>query len=82
MKADKVIVRRNLRMSKEVINVDGEDRIVREDTAKAFRGGRWALISLGAFIIIAAILLLGGFLKSATDGTPNESPSTIENRRQ
>lgn len=69
-------------MSKEVINVEGEDRVVREDTAKSFRGVKWALISLGAFIVIAAILLLGGFLKSATDGKPTESPSTIENRRQ
>ncbi len=68
-------------MSKEVINVDGKDRVVREDTAKSFRGVRWALISFGAIIVIAAILLLGGFLKSATDGKPNESPSTIENRR-
>lgn len=69
-------------MSKEVINVGGEERVVREDTAKSYRGVVWALISLGAFIIIAAILLLGGFLKSATDGEPNESPAAIENKRQ
>ena len=69
-------------MSKEVINVGGEDRVVREDTAKSYRGVVWAFISLGAFIIIAAILLLGGFLKSATDGKPNESPASIENKRQ
>jgi len=69
-------------MSKEVINVDGEDKVVREDTAKSYRGVVWAFISLGAFIIIAAILLLGGFLKSATDGKPNESPASIENKRQ
>ncbi len=69
-------------MAKEVINVDGEERIVREDTAKSFRGTKWALISLGAFIIIAAILLVGGFLRSATDGKPSESPGSIENKRQ
>lgn len=69
-------------MSKEVINVGGEDRVVREDTAKSFRGVKWAFISLGAIIVIAAILLLGGFLRSATDGKPNESPQTIENKRQ
>ena len=69
-------------MSKEVINVGGEDRVVREDTAKSFRGVKWAFISLGAIIVIAAILLLGGFLRSATDGKPNESPATIENKRQ
>ena len=69
-------------MSKQVINVGGEEREVREDTAKSYRGVIWAFISIGAFIVIAAILLLGGFLKSATDGKPNESPATIENRRQ
>jgi hypothetical protein len=55
---------------------------VREDTAKSYRGVKWAFISISAFIIIAAILLLGGFLRSATDGKPNESPATIENKRQ
>jgi len=54
-------------MSKQVITVDGEEKVVREDTAKAYRGVYWALISLAAFIIIAAILLFGGFIKLGTD---------------
>ncbi|MBC7900068.1 MAG: hypothetical protein H7070_08440 [Saprospiraceae bacterium] len=65
-------------MSKQVITVDGEDRLVREDTARSFRGVHWAFLSLAAFILIAAILFFGGFLKSATDGTPAKSPATIE----
>ncbi len=69
-------------MAKDVIKVDGEERIVREDTAKSYRGVIWALISVGAFIIIAAILLLGGFLRTATDGTPQKSPAEIEKQRQ
>ncbi len=69
-------------MSKEVINVGGEEKVVREDTAKAHRGTIWALLSVGAFIIIAAILLLGGFLASATDDTPQKSPAAIEQQRQ
>ncbi len=69
-------------MAKDVINVDGEERIVREDTAKSYRGVMWALISVGAFIVIGMILLLGGFLKSATDGTPQKSPAEIEKQRQ
>ncbi len=48
-------------MAKDVINVGGEDKVVREDTAKSYRGVIWALLSVGAFVIIAAILLLGGF---------------------
>lgn len=69
-------------MAKDVIKVDGEERIVREDTAKSYRGVIWALISVGAFIVIGAILLLGGFLKSATDGVPQKSPAEIEKQRQ
>lgn len=71
-------------MAKEVIKVGGEERVVREDTAKSYRGVIWAFISLGAVILIAliaAILLLGVFLRSATDGKPNESPQTIDNKR-
>lgn len=58
-------------MSKQAISVDGQDTVVREDTAKAFRGVHWALLSMAAFILIAAILFFGGFLKMATDGRPN-----------
>ena len=45
-------------MSKEVIQVDGEDVVVREDTAKAFRGVNWALISIAGFLVIMGILFL------------------------
>ena len=58
-------------MSKQVITVDGEDKLVREDDAKAFRGVHWALLSIAAFILIAAILFFGGFLKMASDGSVN-----------
>lgn len=69
-------------MAKDVIKVDGEDVVVREDTAKSYRGVYWALFSVAAFVIIAAILLLGGFLKTATDDSPAQSPAQIENKRQ
>ena len=55
-------------MSKQVIRVDGEDQVVREDSAKAFRGVHWALLSIAAFILITALLFLGGFLKLTSDG--------------
>lgn len=66
-------------MSKEVISVGGEDRVVREDTAKSFRGVYWALASLLGFVIIAAILFFGGFLKMASDG---EIRSPVETERR
>ncbi len=62
-------------MSKQVITVDGEDRVVREDTAKAFRGVHWALLSVAAFILIAALMFFGGFLKLASDDGLNSSPA-------
>lgn len=68
-------------MAKDIINENGENKVVREDTAKSFRGTNWALISVGAFILIAALLLLVGFLRSATDSKPIESPSQIEQKR-
>ncbi len=69
-------------MAKDVIKVDGEERVVREDTAKSYRGVVWALISVGAFVIIAAILLLGGFFRTATDNAPQKTPAEIEQKRQ
>jgi uncharacterized membrane protein YjgN (DUF898 family) len=69
-------------MAKDVINVDGEERVVREDTAKSYRGVIWALLTVAAFVIIAALLLFGGFLKSATDDQPIKSPAEVEQQRQ
>ena len=64
-------------MSKQVITAGGEEHLVREDTAKSFRGVYWALLSLGAFVIIAAILLFSGVLASLWDGDV-DSPAAIE----
>jgi len=62
--------------------MDGGDNdgTVREDTAKAARGTTWALISVGGFVLIAAILFVVYFLSSATDNKPSETPGQIENR--
>ncbi len=67
-------------MSNQIIHTNGEDVAVREDTAKAFRGVNWALISIGAFLLITASLFLFFFWGSAKDGTV-ESPSQIEQQR-
>ncbi len=65
-------------MAKQVISVDGEDVVVREDTAKSFRGVHWALLSLAAFVLIALVLFLAGFFTSATQGTLDKTPAEIE----
>ena len=65
-------------MSKQVITAGGEEHLVREDTAKSFRGVYWALLSLAAFVIIAgAILVFSGALASLTDSDVN-SPATSD----
>ncbi len=68
-------------MSKQAINVGGEEKMVREDTAKSYRGVIWALISVAAFVLIAAILFFGGFLGMLSGGDV-QSPATIEQKRQ
>lgn len=65
-------------MSKDVIHVHGQDVVVREDTAKAFRGVHWALWSIGGFVLITALVTIIFFLDASSDGSI-QSPSTIEN---
>lgn len=65
-------------MSKQVISVDGQDTVVREDTARAFRGVHWALLSLAGIILITALLFFGGFLKLASDGKIDNVPPSSE----
>lgn len=66
-----------LTMAKEVINIDGKDVTVREDTAKAFHGVNWALLSIGAFVLITGLLFFIFFFAAAKDGSI-ENPSNIQ----
>ncbi|MFN2500799.1 MAG: hypothetical protein ABR530_02180 [Pyrinomonadaceae bacterium] len=71
-------------MSKNVINVDGEDRTVREDTAKAYRGVNWAWLSVAGFVLITAIVFALFFLGAASDGdiqTPAGASNTNSSGR-
>ncbi|MDQ3748746.1 MAG: hypothetical protein M3367_07015 [Acidobacteriota bacterium] len=68
-------------MAKDVINVGGEETVVREDTAKSYRGVIWALLSVAAFIIIGAIMFFVFFGGSLGDGDL-QSPKEIEQKRQ
>lgn len=61
-------------MAKQVVHISGEDVAVREDTAKAYRGTYWALLSVLGFILIAAILFFGGFF--AWLSGPTRVPAT------
>jgi uncharacterized membrane protein len=65
-------------MSKDVIILDGKEVVVREDTAKAFRGVHWMIMVLIAFIVIVLLVAATFFMKAARTGNV-ESPSQIEN---
>jgi len=67
-------------MAKDVIQMHGQDVVVREDTAKAFRGINWAIVSVAGFILITAVLFLVFFLGSAKDGSV-EGPGQIQDSR-
>ena len=66
-------------MSYEVINVNGEERVVREDVAKKHRGINWMILSLGGIIWSAGGMLRAGSFSVATDPNPEPSPA-ISNR--
>lgn len=68
-------------MAKDVINVDGEDKVVREDTAKAYRGTIWILIVVGMVLGTAAVLFFV-FFGGSLGGGDLQSPATIEQKRQ
>ncbi|HJS52610.1 MAG TPA: hypothetical protein VJ781_11970 [Pyrinomonadaceae bacterium] len=58
-------------MSKDVIDVDGEEVVVREDTAKAYRWKRFAVIIFTGIILIFLgwIVFFSGFLLTTQPGT-------------
>lgn len=68
-------------MSKDVINVGGEEKVVREDTAKSYRGTVWILSVLGIVLVGALIIFFAFFSGSLTSGGI-QSPKTIEQQRQ
>ena len=69
-------------MAKDGINAGDEVDVREEAAGSPYRGTIWALISVGAFVLILALVFFFFLGKSATDGTPNESPAQMEQRRQ
>jgi hypothetical protein len=64
-------------MSKDFIQINGEDAVVREDTAKAFNGVHWALVSIVGFVLITGVLFFF-FLWGATRDGSIENPANIQ----
>jgi hypothetical protein len=44
-------------MAKDVITRDGQEIVVREDTAKAYRFVRWGVITAAMCLVLMALLL-------------------------
>ena len=65
--------------NRQAINVGGEEHLVREDTAKAWRGVHWALLSIGAFILIIALVFVSGLFTAGSDGELDRTP--VERQR-
>ena len=66
-------------MAKDVISVNGKDVVVREDTAKAFRGVNWAMASLIAFIAITTGLFI--IFSFVTPSNRDANPPTEIDKR-
>lgn len=68
-------------MAKDTINVNGEETVVREDTAKAYRGTIWILITVG-IVLAGATILFFVFFGGSLGGSDLQSPKEIEQKRQ
>ncbi len=55
-------------MTDQMIEVDGKEKVVREDTASRIRGTRWMKITLALFIAVTAIVAIAFFLGALGNG--------------
>lgn len=67
-------------MAKDVIKVDGEEKVVREDTAKSYRGVMWALFSILGILIVTAIMFFIVFPWAISDGDVKSPAETNQSR--
>jgi len=68
-------------MAKGVVEVHGKEVQVREDTYRAYRGVRWAVISILVFAAIVAVLFFAGVFTTVRNGGPH-SPAETERPAQ
>lgn len=65
-------------MTKELVNIEGEEVLVREDSAKRYRGVYWAIWSIVMMIVIAGLLFLAGVFKLASNRVAPSTPANAE----
>lgn len=66
-------------MARDVVNVDGEDVVVREDTAKQSRFKVWGATVAALCLALMVVLAVIFFVRAGSDGKI-ESPAQIENK--
>ena len=68
-------------MAKGIVELHGQQVEVREDTYKAYRGVRWAIICIIVIAAIVAVIFLAGILTTVNKGGP-KSPVQAEQSAQ
>ncbi len=66
-------------MARDVMNIDGEEVVVREDTAKASRFKIWGVTVAAICLALMVLLAIIFFMQAGRDGKI-ESPAQIENK--
>ena len=66
-------------MKKQLVDVDGQEVMVREDLAKAYRGVNWMAVVMAIFILIVAVVAASFLISASMDGEVT-SPAEIEKR--
>jgi hypothetical protein len=69
-------------MANNVITIQAEDTVVREDTAKSYRGVIWGLTTTAICLAIMAAFFIGLFLMSPKDTIPADPTGTQESGGQ
>jgi hypothetical protein len=68
-------------MAKGIVEVHGQEVQVREDTYHAYRGVKWAIVTILIIAGIVAVMFLGGFFATVKNGGPT-SPAQTERPAQ
>lgn len=65
-------------MARNVITIHAEETVVREDTAKSYRGVIWGLTTAAICLAIMAALFVALFLRSPRNESPADPAGTQE----
>ena len=67
-------------MAKDVITVDGKEVVVREDTAKAYRGINWAFASIALFLAVLMLLFAVFYFRPVGSPAPDGPTQPVQQK--